>query len=501
MKWNRRSRRFFLQGAGAALTLPFLRSLLPSSAQAAPTPKNLIGISARHGLYRMYGPTSELMPKTTVQNDTLLELQKVTTSAHPIHQGTLTELADNGVISALIDADFAPLLPKMMMLQGLDYTGLGGHHNGQFGNWETMTSASGNPSMASLDVVVSDYYSKVGLGGDQVTYSASKKDNTYGPSFREDGTHTTSRFFNPATLWDKYLGNSTIPTDFKELLVDQVLEDYKSVRAGARLGSEDRHRVDAHIEHLFETQTKIKTISAACTQERPEEGILDRQLVLETFNDVIVGLIACDMCHVFLGWALALVSDDPEVWHAWAHGAYSSTEDSIADLTSYQKMKEQNGLIMKVMCLDLAKKLDALELLDDSLIVCIQEHNKRGHEAFNVPVITFGSAGGAFKTNQYVDYRYIGNPDMDCDDYGTSRYGFPMQQLYANILLAMGVPAEEFEALNKPRSDGATGPFQPGSGYGMNLIHDYNGPRMLKHYSKSWWNGYDLSGWLPLIHA
>ena len=35
MKWSRRSRRFFLQGAGAALALPFLHSLLPKGAQAA----------------------------------------------------------------------------------------------------------------------------------------------------------------------------------------------------------------------------------------------------------------------------------------------------------------------------------------------------------------------------------------------------------------------------------------------------------------------------------
>src|SRR5206468_11794516 len=131
----------------------------------------------------------------------------------------------------------------------------------EFGNWDTMTSPSGNPSMASLDVVVSNHNAKSGRVADIACYSASKRDNTYGPSFLEDGTRTSSRFYNPKALWDKYMGNSSIPADFKNLVVDQVLDDYKSLRNNPRLGSEDRQRLDSHIDLLATTQQKVNDIS------------------------------------------------------------------------------------------------------------------------------------------------------------------------------------------------------------------------------------------------
>lgn len=500
MKWNPKSRRFFLQGAGATmLALPILDSLRPKEAKAQATPKSLIGVGAWGGMYRMYGPGSQLMPATPEAGDTLVGMTQASSGRHPIHHCSLTEYASDhgGKVSDIIDESYAPILDKMMMLQGFDYLALGWyHHSAQFGNWhQTATKDEGNPDMATLDVVLSEYYASQGYPGDMVAYSASWRDNEWGCSFRADGGLTTSRFYNPATLWDKYFANAQIPANFKELLVDRVLEDYHALKSNPRLGADDRHRMEAHIEHLAITEQKIKKLSAVCNQLRPDENITDRSLVLRTMNDVIVGLISCGMCNVFLGWAQALLSEDPDQWHVWSHLGYDGTLDQIADQTSYTSMIEQSRAVMKDMCLDLALKLDELEQLDDCLIVCIQEHNKRGHESWNVPVVTIGGAGGTFKTNQYVDYRNIG----ERDDYEFSRFGFPMNQLYANILMSMRMPASEFEALNKPRADGASSPFKAGSGYGVNAIHPDAIYNMGSHYES--WSGHDLSGWLPLIKA
>jgi hypothetical protein len=112
-----------------------------------------------------------------------------------------------------------------------------------------------------------------------------------------------------------------------------------------------------------------------------------------------------------------------------------------------------------------------------------------------VPVVTFGSAGGAFTTNQYVDYRRID----DRDDIEFTRFGFPMNQLYANVLTSMGMPKANFEALNQTRADG-TSPFKPNSGYGIPVFHpDLMKSSMSGHYGG--WSGYDMSGPLPLVHA
>lgn len=498
MKWNKSSRRFFLQGAGAALALPVLSSLLPESAEAQAATKSFIGIGAWNGLYKMYGPQSQFMPQTPENGSTLVGYQQVASGRHPIHIGSLTSLAtaNGGSISDLIDQDYQPYLSKMNMLQGFDYLGLGYyHHSAQFGNWhQTATKDEGNPDMATLDVVLSEYYARTAKPGDMVAYSASWRDQDWGCSYRADGELTTSRFYNPATLWDKYFANALIPASFKELLVDRVLADYNALRTNPRLGAEDRQRLETHIAHLAQTEAKIKKLSAVCNQLRPDENITDRSLILRTMNDVIVGLISCGMCHVFMGWAQALLNEDPDQWHVWSHAGYDNDLDTITDQTAYTSVVEQSRTVMKDMCLDLAQKLDAVEQLDDCLLVCIQEHNKRGHESWNVPAISFGSAGGALKTNLYVDYRNIG----DRDDLVFSRFGFPMNQLYATILQAMGMPLSEFEALNKNRADGSM-PFKAGSGYGITRIHPDAEFNMGNHYAS--WNGHDMSAWLPQIKA
>ncbi|MEZ4447413.1 MAG: DUF1552 domain-containing protein [Polyangiaceae bacterium] len=498
MKWNKTSRRFFLQGAGATLTLPVLASLMPETAKAQSAPKSFIGIGAWNGLYRMYGPQAELMPQTPESGDTLVGFSKASTTRHPVHHGSLSAHAAShgGRISTVIDEAFTPLLGKMMLLQGFDYLGLGYyHHSGQFGNWhQTATQDEGNPDMASLDVVIADHFKAQGLPGDLVAYSASYQDNNYGCSFRDDGQLTTSRFHNPATLWDKYFANAAIPMELKELLVDRVLEDYQALKSSPKLGSEDRQRLEAHIAHLHVTEQNIKKLAAVCDQMRPDESLSDRSVILRTMNDVIVGLISCGLCHSFMGWAQALINENPDQWHVWSHQGYDNDADLVADPASYDSMIEQSQAVMKDMCLDLAQKLEDVEQLDDCLIVCIQEHNKRGHESWNVPVVTFGSAGGVFETDQYVDFRNIG----DRDDEVFSRFGYPMNQLYANILRAMDMPVADFEALNKSRGDGSS-PFKAGSGYGIGQIHPDAEFNMGNHYAG--WSGHDMSEWLPQIKA
>src|SRR5262249_38158361 len=149
---------------------------------------------------------------------------------------------NGGQISDLIDSSFTPILSKMLMLQGFDYPTLVSHHHScHFGNWHrTGAGDEGNPSMATIDIVLANYFASQGLPGELVTYTASYRDIQLGMalSWPEDGSYPTSTFYDPATLWTKYFENGTIPTNIKELLVDRVYEDYKSLQSNARLGAE-----------------------------------------------------------------------------------------------------------------------------------------------------------------------------------------------------------------------------------------------------------------------
>src|SRR5579864_1578254 len=111
MKWDPLSRRHFLQGAGAALALPFLPSLFGSrraQAQVPPVQKSFIGIAAFNGLYRMLGPQSQLMPPLPYDIRQTAGLTPFTAPGlHTVYAAPLTSLAVNGKISDIIDANFA----------------------------------------------------------------------------------------------------------------------------------------------------------------------------------------------------------------------------------------------------------------------------------------------------------------------------------------------------------------------------------------------------------
>lgn len=518
MRFDRLNRRHFLQGLGATLALPLLPSLFKNEAlaQTIPVQKTFVGILAQNGLYRMYGPQSLLMPRLPFDYPTY-KTKGLTTLAvpgrHDVHAGDLSAMAsaNGGAISDIIDADFTPLLPKMMMLQGMDYLSLAYcHHHAQFGNADDQNSnaTSGNPPMASIDRVLgysSSFYKNPMQVGRAVCFTANQSEGSsgyQGSSTWQDPTQPNSSpivftnpvYANPATLFDAFfMTNTQSQAPLRKTLVDQVFADYKALRSNnSRLGAADKQKLDLHLQFIQQTQQKVSALAPVCSQMRPASNLTDRAIILTTMNDVIASLAACGLCNSFLGWAQSLVSSDPEDYHKWSHQGYDNDNDAVADQVAYDNLVENNRGIMKDIALDLAKKLDANHLLDDSFVVVANEHNKRGHESWNTPVITFGSAGGTFKTGQYLDYR---NMD-DRDDLVFSRFGFPMNQFLANTLRAMDVPVAEFEALNL----GSGGPFKANSGYGVSHLNPQDGGVFEQHYD-SRWNNVDLSDWLPGIKA
>lgn len=506
------TRRQFLRGSGAALALPLLPSLLPRTARAAVVsgPKTFVGISAGNGRFQTHGPQSRLMPITAAPvNGIIPGFESVPVPGkYTIHRGSLSALAaaNGGRISDIIDANYTPLLKKMFMLQGLDYLSMGAaHHTAQFGaqNRNTGQATSNVPFMASLDQVIADFYRGQGHLSNVVTYSATRLDSGagYANSYRANGDVTTGHYSDPSLLWERYFGNVNIPTATRTLLVDRVLSDYKSVRANPRLGSEDRQRLDTHVAQLAATETRVKKIaSGGCSQTRPVSTVTDRRLLLQTMNDVIVSIVSCGLASIFMGWANAHLDADPGTWHTWSHNAFDQVTGVVSDPAMYAKLVDQNRSVVRDLGFDLAKKLDAVGQLDNTIILVIQEHSYRGHETWNIPVVGFGSGGGAFVTDTYVDYRALAEGRSDIA--GFTCYGFPMNQLYANVLQAMGMAPSDYEKLNRPRA-GWLNVFKPGSGYGCPSIHpafENFGGQYALHY-KQFFSGHDLSEKLPLVRT
>jgi hypothetical protein len=550
MKWCPITRRHFLQGAGnAVLALPLLPSLLSRQALAqlmsTPVQKTFVGIKAANGLFEALGPNSLLMPKLPLNlspNPGLAVRTQV--GRHSVHAGALTSLMQDGKISQLINESYNSLLPKMNMMQGFDYVPLASfHHNAHFGNqWDVAGSGGRVPIAPSIDQIMAystNFYKNPALRGRSVAYTACELEQGFGgagqfggPSatFKDPSNPLTSEivstpaFASPLALWERFFGSGTIKTPLKATLVDRILADYKSVRTNPRLGAADRQMLDNHISFMQETQRQVASVAGACaTPSRPPDnapsgtywgaGIYarngipctyeDRVQLLLTMNSVITAIVACGLCHSFLSQANFIITHTPgDDYHQWSHDGWNNDENKVNNQASYDLLLKHNNDVLRLQCLDLAKKLDAIKpdgvtsLLDNSLIMWLQEHSKRGHESWNVPVITWGSAGGAIKTGQYIDYRDVQSTYRD--DRVFTRFGFPINQLWANIMKAVGVPPSEFEAYNKMT---ATHPYFVVNGrltgYGATAggdpAHD-----LMKYYSEGWKN-HDLSGWLPFF--
>jgi hypothetical protein len=512
VKWDTLSRRHVLQGLGAALALPLLPSLLPRRARAQTAQKTFIGLQAMAGLYKMYGPDAQLMPPLPWDLPTLLTkgFRRIDAAPrHSVYAKPLEELRvmNGGQLSPILDSRFNPLLPKMNLLQGFDYIGMGDgafHHFGHFGNLAAVMGANGpSPAMPSIDQVMawsSSFYANPNLRGRSVAFTACSEEirlqmgSSYtwaDPQTRSGGIVPTNAYYNPETLWNAFFSSSTgtqPARSAKKTLVDTVLADYNSLRqSNRRLGAEDRRRLDLHIAFLQDTQRRVTEVAPVCTQTPPGAiGSLRRE-VLQAMNDVIVSLISCGQCHAFVGYAQSLISTDPGMWHSWSHASFDATTAAMLGVSfqfAYDRLIEQNTSLMRDVVFDLASKLEAHQLLDDTLLAVIQEHNHFGHDTRNIPIVTFGRAG-TLKTGQYLDYRNFASGD----DAQYIRTGYPFGQLFATFLQACGVPRSEFEPLNPPVST-----FKAGTGYGLTHI-PASAPWLSDAYTG--WSSCDLSEWLP----
>jgi hypothetical protein len=98
--------------------------------------------------------------------------------------------------------------------------------------------------------------------------------------------------------------------------------------------------------------------------------------------------------------------------------------------------------------------------LDNSLLWWAQESGSTTHDSFSMPVVTAGSAAGAFETGNYVDYRNRDNMALSNNqspEHLSRRPGLPYQRWLGNLLNGMNVPSSEFERRGE-------------HGYGANVI-------------------------------
>jgi hypothetical protein len=195
----------------------------------------------------------------------------------------------------------------------------------------------------------------------------------------------------------------------------------------------------------------------------------------ELFNEVIVAGFMCGTSRIGVtGYGptdrfVAFGGD----WHQEVAHMWNVAESQALIVQSYQRFFES-------VMLDIVQRLDVEEapgstFLDNSLIVWSQESGMETHGSVSLPIVTFGSAAGFFKTGQFIDYRRVGNPDSEFDPGagGKQTCGLLYSQWLATVLRSMGLPPSEFERWGH-------------QGYGVPMMSALgNNPDYARHYGNT----------------
>lgn len=436
MKIDRIGRRLFLTGAGAAVALPFLRSLAPRSAMAdSQRPVRYVQIVNPYGastsqFYGSLGGGEEIEPYV---------------KARP--------LADvEGDISALIGAAFTPRKHKIALIHGMDVIIETANHHSCF-----PTCASGYAS--GLD---GDGYPPVS-GQPSVDAMMASSPRVYGPetpSARRllvlnpvdtDG-YTRTRSFSWQAAPDGTIEmirptkttmgiTDILATGFgeaieggarEERLLNAVYDDYRRLRDGSRISADDRDRLEAYMALIQDVARGGGTCAMPTIDEEPD---IDR--VVTNQLRILTAAMLCDLTRVA---SITLgMSEGYDVRHTEHH-------DMIATQTD-------NGLFEDLVRIgrwvgELVELFDQVAdgdgtLLDASMVYwSMQYGNARpgdSHRATNMPVMVAGSAGGQLRTGYYIDYRKDGHlGDREAR-------GIPINNLLITFMSCMGLTPSDWE--------------------------------------------------------
>jgi hypothetical protein len=468
MTLSRQNRRQFLLGAGGfSLALPFMPSLL--SRAEAQTPyvhrQRFVNVATGHGAIAR----ESMFPAASTPFDIFADHQG---RQSPLVRRVEGERASVTTVLSGAQSVFSErLVSKMNVLRGLDLPFYLAHHTGgHLGNMgyavrrSEAAFAKGVVPRPTIDQIMAwspNFYSdlstnrlrSMGIGlGDPLSWGYAN------PSTKSGEIQGIPTSFSTKELFDKiFVPPSTGPVT-RAPVVDRVLESYRRLRDGAfgdaqRLSASDRRRLDDHMQRLSELERRVNVVVScgdvkaptAYDRNSPGNDLVTTNVAAardyhQAFNDVIVAAFACGTSRIATIHTTQTWTPTPREWHQEvAHMANANSE-------AQRLIVDANRNVFEFVVADLASKLDAVEeaegrtYLDNSLVCWSQESGFSTHDPISLPIVTFGSASGYFKTGYSVDYRNLNGAKWGNTETG----GILYNQWLANVLQAMGIQRSEY---------------------------------------------------------
>ncbi len=454
MKYHAPSRRMFLSGAGAALVLPFLPSLLPRGVKAETVTRPVRYIQVQNP----YGPTAKLFygQRTTKQR-----------VSPNVNVEDLTAI--DGPISTIFGNEWNPFKSRMSLLSGIDVLSRNPNHHycmttcassyDEGLDGDNIAPSSGQPS---LDYIMSASAKVYGGNVPQARRlvalnPVTTDDYSSNRSFSWRPGSSGLSMVSPIKQTDAFygvfssgFGEATVVDPREQALISGVWDDFKRVRDGNRISSADKKRLDAYMGLIND----ITAGAAQCeVPDRPQESSVE--IRIDNQFRLLAAAMVCDLTRV--GSIVLGMSAGGNPRHDEHHG-----------LMGAEDRGEENGLHKDFVLIGqriarLATILDGIDegagtLLDYTVIYYSMQYGCMSgsdqHTTKNMALMLAGGGGGMLSQGRYIDYAKELGGGVTADN----RMGIPINNLLVTLMNTMGLSSEDYE----PEGRRGYGDYPPG---------------------------------------
>ena len=496
---RRIGRRMFLQGAGGVLVgLPVLTSLLPRGhAGGATSIKRFLALISCSGQVNTHWYPTHTPAGYQLTNDVFAGYgacpgrpckQDGTTYVHErlpedsrYALAPLTDFETDTGISKILHEPLNPFLEKMTLLRGVDFLSTVGHSGGSsyLGNYNDSSSEEVRAACAPTTTIdeVMAYSSKVYPQAPAMRalhFSCGWQDAASATNYGIAGgpVEIVNGYQDPLTVWQKlFMGLAPDDQEPKEdpnlSFLNAVYEDYNRLSKSPRIGAHDKQLLDRHMGFLVDIENRIRSFQATeCTRPVEPPSINAWHLLTDPEQlataiglmvDLGVASIICDLTRVVTlhvtnalqdgegSWQTSLhnSADVPSDWHHYAHDAFAS-ESSMNNLVALNRWISKDVFARLLTQLDVPEGIDGSTFLDNSLVVWGNELSL-SHYNVTMPTVMAGSAGGAVKTNRYIDYCDWANGEGNPIEHGVLIPGLPHNRFLVTCMQAMGMSPSDYE--------------------------------------------------------
>ncbi|UOF01372.1 DUF1552 domain-containing protein [Bdellovibrio reynosensis] len=324
MKYNKMSRRMFLQGAGQMLPIPFLVSLLPRELWAQSTSgaavKRYIGVSSNfdYGRHSNWFPTMNRPALTLSPGNGDRDVYYAPLSSY------LTSSTAN--LSRVFGNHLNSNINSINIIRGLDLSTRIAHGNGHiFGNFQANDNHEANSSQCSairtIDQVLRDSakFNTSGkdvavLGNDGRSWRRDSSGNIVRANLVANNLRGTYNYlFNNGSLPETTGTSQTTAAHPRAASMNGIMEDYTRVRNSRQISAGDRTALSNAMDLLSDIQRGLQgtttqaggTCSHRSMNNLSSTGIyMMNEAQMTTFANMIVAAIMCDVTRIFMwnGW-------------------------------------------------------------------------------------------------------------------------------------------------------------------------------------------------------